>query len=280
MRGLGLGYEDVARIVSQFSVDTPAGAVRSDGRQILLRGEGAGKPQSDFADIPIASGRGAWFASATLQHCATAFAIPIAISALTAGQVSPLKSIQVGDQKPLEVAAVVEDLFAAFEAEQPDNVEIIKLFDLTKDYRDRIQLLTENGVPRIFPDFGPSRIIPGAARRLLGGGGRFPCADLRPIGVSVFGVTINMLSLFAFILVLGVVVDDAIIVGEAIYSRIEAGVSPAQAAAEGAQRMLAPVLLAVATNIIALRRFCSRLATLASFWSTFPWSRRSSLSFH
>ncbi len=270
LRSLGLSYDDVARQVSQFSADTPAGAIRSDGRQLLLRGEGRKETAGDFADIPIASGpRGV----VRLRDVATlrdGFRDTDRHFRINGQPGFAIEIFQVGDQKPLEVAAAVESLFEEFEAEQPDNVKIIKLFDITKDYRDRIRLLTENGalgfllILILLALFLEPRVAFWVAAGV-------PVALVSSLSVfPLFGVTINMLSLFAFILVLGVVVDDAIIVGEAIFARIEAGVSPAQAAAEGAQRMFAPVLLAVATNIIAFAPLLFAPGNLGQFLVALP----------
>jgi multidrug efflux pump subunit AcrB len=270
LRSLGLSYDDVAAIVSRFSVDTPAGAIRSDGRQLLLRGEGRKETASDFADVPIASGPRGVVRLGDVATLRDGFRDTDRFYRINGRSGFAIEIYQVGDQKPLEVAAAVEELFEEFEAEQPDSVEIIKLFDITKDYRDRIQLLTENGVLGFFLILVLLAMFlePRVAFWVAAG---VPVALISALSVfPFFGVSINMLSLFAFILVLGVVVDDAIIVGEAIYSRIEAGVSPAQAAAEGAQRMLAPVLLAVATNIIAFAPLLFAPGDLGQFLVNIP----------
>ena len=270
LRGLDLSYDDVAAIVSRFSIDTPAGAIRSDGRQLLLRGEGRKETASDFADVPIASGPRGVVRLGDVATLRDGFRDTDRFFRIDGRPGFAIEIYQVGNQKPLDVAAAVEKLFATFEAEQPDSVEIIKLFDITKDYRDRINLLTENGVLGFFLILVLLAMFlePRVALWVAAG---VPVALISSLAVfPFFGVSINMLSLFAFILVLGVVVDDAIIVGEAIYSRIEAGVSPAQAAAEGAQRMLAPVLLAVVTNIIAFAPLLFAPGDLGQFLINIP----------
>ena len=270
LRGLNLSYDDVARTISAFSVDTPAGAIRSDGRQLLLRGEGRKETASDFADVPIASGPRGIVRLGDVATLRDGFRDTDRYFRINGRTGFAIEINQVGNQKPLEVAAAVEQLFEEFEAEQPANVEIIQLFDITKDYRDRINLLTENGVLGFFLILILLAMFlePRVAFWVAAG---VPVALVASMSVfPYFGVSINMLSLFAFILVIGVVVDDAIIVGEAIYSRIEAGVSPAEAAAEGAQRMLAPVLLAVATNIIAFAPLLFAPGDLGQFLINIP----------
>ncbi|MEO0663059.1 MAG: efflux RND transporter permease subunit, partial [Planctomycetota bacterium] len=67
--------------------------------------------------------------------------------------------------------------------------------------------------------------------------------------MSFFGITINQLSLFGFILALGIVVDDAIVVGEAVYSEQKRQEDPAEASQTAAARMAAPVFFSVTTTI-------------------------------
>ena len=69
--------------------------------------------------------------------------------------------------------------------------------------------------------------------------------------VPQFDVTINMVSLFAFIVVLGIVVDDAIVVGENIYELLQRGVRPLEAAIRGVREMAMPVTFAIVTTVAA-----------------------------
>ncbi|MCI5158749.1 MAG: efflux RND transporter permease subunit, partial [Candidatus Electrothrix sp. AUS1_2] len=84
------------------------------------------------------------------------------------------------------------------------------------------------------------------------------------------GGSINMISLFAFIITLGIVVDDAIMVGENIYHKREEGLAPYQAALTGVQDMSAPVLLAVGTNIIAFLPLLFVSGSTGRFFAVLP----------
>ena len=66
-----------------------------------------------------------------------------------------------------------------------------------------------------------------------------------------FDVTVNMISLFAFIVVLGIVVDDAIVVGENVFNYLEAGLKPLDAAIRGVREMAMPVTFAIITTVAA-----------------------------
>ncbi|MFB6226708.1 MAG: efflux RND transporter permease subunit [bacterium] len=69
--------------------------------------------------------------------------------------------------------------------------------------------------------------------------------------MNYFGVTVNMLTLFAFIIVLGIIVDDAIVITENIYRKMELGLEPDEAAVEGTQQVVRPIIATIATNIVA-----------------------------
>ena len=71
------------------------------------------------------------------------------------------------------------------------------------------------------------------------------------VAMQYLGLTVNMITLFAFIIVLGIIVDDAIVITENIYRYMEMGHSPEEAAVEGTREVYAPVLATVITNIIA-----------------------------
>ncbi|MEM9705988.1 MAG: efflux RND transporter permease subunit [Pseudomonadota bacterium] len=251
LRSLGLSYADVAQRISQFSADTPAGSVRTSNRQLLLRSEGRKERASDFANVPIVTTERGILRLGDIAKLRDGFRDTDNYFRINGEPGFAVQVQQVGRQKPLRVAGAVEDLFRELDKEYPDTVEFIQLLDITRDYRDRLQLLSENGVLGFFLILVLLALFlePRVAFWVSAG---VPVAIVASLSAFIlFDVTINQLSLFAFILVLGVVVDDAIIVGEAVFGRIEEGLPPMQAAAEGAQRMLAPVLLAVTTNIIA-----------------------------
>ena len=90
------------------------------------------------------------------------------------------------------------------------------------------------------------------------------------IAMYVLGATINLLSMFALIIVLGIIVDDAIIIGENIYRRVEEGMAPKEAAIKGAEEVLWPVTVAVMTTIAAFAPLLFIRGTIGDFMKELP----------
>ena len=83
--------------------------------------------------------------------------------------------------------------------------------------------------------------------------------------MPIVGLSINMMSLFGFILAIGIVVDDAIVTGENIYAENERGTPEVEAAVQGSQRVALPVALAVSTTIAAFVPLLFAPGTLGKF---------------
>ena len=90
------------------------------------------------------------------------------------------------------------------------------------------------------------------------------------VAMSVLGATINLLSMFAMIVVLGIIVDDAIVIGENIYRRIEEGMPPREAAVKGAEEVLWPVTVAVLTTMAAFAPAFAITGTIGDFMKELP----------
>ena len=156
---------------------------------------------------------------------------------------------------------MTEDLLAITEEvrdyvalrELPEVIELLTWADRSVDVKDRLDMLIENGLIGLLLVFLVLAIVSRVATGVLGGTG-IPVALLGAGAVLLLGgQTLNMLSMFAFLMALGIVVDDAIVVGENIYAQREAGKPLVQAAIDGTVEVMPSVLASVATTIIA---FC------------------------
>ncbi|MGB0714515.1 MAG: efflux RND transporter permease subunit [Phycisphaerae bacterium] len=252
LRTLGLTLDDVARTVRQAARDVPGGEVRTEGGEVLLRSAGRRFFASEYRDIPIVSSPSG--ASLTLGDIATitdGFEDRDRVSTFNGKPGVTLWIHQTGNQKPLEIAQIVYDYVDRMNASLPDSVEMIVMWDRAREYRERLDLLLKNGVigmalvlvvlgifltPKLA--FWVGSAVPVC---LLGGIMLLPMMD----------TTINMISLFAFIITLGILVDDAVIIGEEVFENIRSGMTRIDAAIAGARSMAVPVCFAVATNIVA-----------------------------
>ncbi len=232
--------------------DVPAGSINTQGGEILIRTLGRKEFTEQFAQIDILNdGSGS---RVTLAEIAT-------ISDSFQGQKRPflvnsepgleLRVYQNKTSKPMKISEELQQFIADYQAELPSGLTLTILQDQAEPFSQRINLLTSNGligmllvilVLSLFLDlrlaFWVSMGIPIA---IVGTLGLMPILD----------IPINMITLFAFIITLGILVDDAVIVAENIYQKVQQGISIDIALKEGVKEMTLPVVFSVATNIIA-----------------------------
>ena len=158
---------------------------------------------------------------------------------------------RVGDQSALRLARQVKGFVAERQAVLPPGLSMTTWLDDTVPLQDRLRVLIESGrlglllvflVLALFLKFRLALWVSvGIAVSFMGALGLLPLVD----------VSINVMSLFAFILVLGIVVDDAIVVGENIYRHFEMGKSGPRAAIDGARQVATPVTFSILTTLAA-----------------------------
>ncbi|QFT30817.1 efflux RND transporter permease subunit [Roseibium porphyridii] len=145
----------------------------------------------------------------------------------------------------------VERITAEFQETLPNGVEVQLTRTRSQNIIDRMNILVENGI------FGLSLVLAFlflflSSRTAFWVAAGIPVAMAATIGLMyAFGLTLNMVSVFALIICLGIVVDDAIVVGEHADSLHRRGYPPAEAASLAARRMTAPVFSASITTLIA-----------------------------
>lgn len=252
LRSLGLTLGDVATSIRRAARDVPGGDVRTVGGEVLLRSSGRRTVASEYADIPIVSWTdGAHVKLGDIAKIRDGFVDSNQLQRSNGLPSVRLSVFQTEEQKPLEIAAIVEAYVAEKNQTLPEGIKLDILGNRSNQFGDRIDLLMRNGamglvlvliVLGLFLDpklaFWVSVGVPISIIGAL-------------ILLPPLNTTINMISLFAFLITLGMVVDDAVIVGENIFQKMSEELSPTRAAIEGAREMVVPVVFAVATNIIA-----------------------------
>ncbi|WP_420336038.1 efflux RND transporter permease subunit [Roseibium sp.] len=151
----------------------------------------------------------------------------------------------------LKAAQIVDDYLAEISQQLPQTLEILK-YDVRADaVKGRITLLLENGLTGLVLVVAILFLFLNARIALWVAAG-IPVAMMATLGIMwLMGESINMISMFALIMMLGVIVDDAIVVGEHTATRQSMGDSPDEAAVNGATTMLAPIFAASLTTIAA-----------------------------
>ncbi|MGD8437654.1 MAG: efflux RND transporter permease subunit [Syntrophobacterales bacterium] len=252
LRRYGLTLGRVAEAVRRASLDLPAGSVKTAGGEILVRTKGRRYYAGDYRDIAVITRTDG--SKVTLGQVAELKDGFEDVDLFTRFQGKPAGLIEVyrvADQNALEVAATVKQYIEEIRPSLPEGVDISIYRDRSRILKSRIRLLLKNMalglilVSLLLGMFLNARL---AFWVTLG----IPISFMFGlILLPTFDVSINMISLFAFIMVLGIVVDDAIVVGENIFRRQEEGLEPLEGAVVGALEVGRPVIFAVLTTVAA-----------------------------
>ncbi|MEM7404855.1 MAG: efflux RND transporter permease subunit [Pseudomonadota bacterium] len=252
LRELDLSLEDIAARVSRGSRDLPAGTIGRDEVSRQLRALEQRRDEEGFARLPIVSDEAGRFM--TLGEIAEIVRRPrdgqtqVHTEGIPAVELH-LRRAESSDS--LEAARIVDKWKLERLPEYPANIEIELYDESWKLISERIWLLVRNGggglvlVVTVLFLFLNTRVAFWVAVGI-------PVSFMATLGVLyVAGGSVNMISLFALIMALGIIVDDAIVVGEDALTHYQGGAGPLDAAEAGAQRMLAPVLSSSLTTIAA-----------------------------
>ncbi len=253
LRALGLTLDDVASAVRQGSMELSAGKISTGEEEILVRTLGRNYDQEDFEDIIVLTRPDG--TSIRLREIATVrdgFADTDLSVRYNGQRAVGIDVYRASNEKVLEIAAAVRDhLEAEVLPALPPNVDVDIWKDDSVEVSGRLGLMIENAL------LGLALVLVALTLFLEVRLALWVAVGLAVsfIGTFLFmgllGVSVNMFSLMALVLALGIVVDDAIVVGESVFSQRERGVGGTTAAIRGARRVSAPVLFSVLTTVTA-----------------------------
>jgi multidrug efflux pump subunit AcrB len=251
LRRYRLTLSEVAQRIQKASVDLPGGSVKTQSGEILIRMKARKDYGRQFARIPIISpASGSEVLLGDIATISDGFADTDYTATYNQQPAVMVQIYSIGSQTPIQVSEAVKGHLDTFKAGLPKGITAEIRFDTSDQYAQRIDLLMRNsaqGLVLVFIALALFLELRYAFWVMMG----IPTAFLGSFLILPFlGVSINMVSLFAFIIALGIVVDDAIVIGENVYHYRQQGLSPMQAAIEGAREMAMPVTFSVLTNIV------------------------------
>lgn len=252
LRRYGLTFDEVARAVRQSSLDLPGGSVKTRAGEILVRVKGQAYVGPDFENIVLRTlPDGTRLRLGEVAHIVDGFEETDRIARFDGEPAVTVQVFRVGDQSALKIAETVKAYVKEAQARVPAGIRLIPWQDYSKYLRGRLDTLlndTRVGFLLVFALLAMFLKFRLAWWVSFG----IPVAFLGALALMPFlGVSISMISLFAFILVLGVVVDDAIVIGENIYTHYQKGADGITAAIRGTQEVLVPVSFGVLTTAAA-----------------------------
>ena len=271
LREFRLTLADIATAVQRSSLDVSAGNVRTEGGDVLIRSKGQAYRRAQFEDIVVKTNPdGSIIRVSDVAKVDDGFEEVLLKAGFNGEYAAMIRVYRTGGQDVMEVAGKVKDYIA----ERQDTLPAGMLLDYWNDrstyLQARLGTLVNNGIQ------GSILVIillamflrPAVAFWVFIG---IPASFLGAlILMPLSGVSINMMSLFGFIIVLGIVVDDAIVTGENIYTRLREGGDPLDASIRGTRQVAVPVTFGILTTIAAFSPLAFVEGRMGDFMGAIP----------
>ena len=256
LRRNGLTFDELARAVRVASLDLPGGSIKTEGGEVLLRTKGQAYWGDEFGDLVILTRPdGTRLYLKDVADVVDGFEDTDQMLRFNGKPAALIRVFRIGDQDVLDITGALKEYLAEAKYTLPEGVELTIWNDNSKMLTERLDTLLSSArqgflmVLVLLALFLRPRL---AFWVSLG----VPVAFLGALFlVSSIGISINAISLFGFILVLGILVDDAIVVGENVYTNQRLGGSSLEASITGTQQVSIPVIFGVLTTVAAFTPF-------------------------
>lgn len=246
-----ISIQEVSAVIAAKNLDLTAGLIRGGVQEMSIRSNNRVTTSEEIGNITIRT-------TSSGEHIQIKDVADVQIGYSEASQESeyngnPAVSFQIEKTKDQDIARITQvlhDYQDEFNTNNP-NFEFVIFFEFNQMLNERIDLLTANGM------FGLALVLLFLGLFLniklsawVAFGIPFSFLGMFIFG-SMYGMSINMISLFGMILVVGILVDDGIVIAENIYAHFEKGKPAHQAALEGTMEVLSSVFSSVVTTIVA-----------------------------
>ncbi|MDZ4405266.1 efflux RND transporter permease subunit [Prosthecobacter sp.] len=252
LRKYGLTLDQISAAIRSSAIDLPAGVVQTEAGDVSIRTRGRAYSGNDYARIVILTRPdGTKLTLGEIANITDGFNENPMISRLDGKRCVSITVMREGSQNAIHIAETVKDYILDKNQRFPDGVRLEFMGDRSKIVKGRINLLLQNARSSLILVFicvglflrldAVFWVAVGMVMAFLGAFALMP----------LFGLSINLSSVFGFILVLGIVVDDAIVTSEQVDTMRQQGFSALDAAIEGTRRLAAPITFGVLTTIVA-----------------------------
>jgi len=271
LRKYNLNLDQVASRIRNTALELPGGSVESKGSKLLLRFSERKDWAKEFSLIPIISDTSG--SVVMLEDIATVrdgFQDSDNSATFNSYPAIGINVFRVGNQTPIGISETTRDVLKSLESRLPPGIHFSINKDQSEVYEQRLELLIKNallGLVLVLFTLSTFLDLKLALWVTLG----IPTAFLGSfLFLPLFGVTINMISMFAFIVALGIVVDDAIVAGENIFEYRQRGKSYTDAAIGGVKNVASPITFSILTNIVAFLPLLFVPGTMGKVWAVIP----------
>lgn len=271
LRSYGLTLQAIAQTIAATALDRSGGSVETASGEILLRVRERRDWATEFGSIPIiANQTGTVLRLGDIATITDGFENTDTFATYNGVRAIGIEIYRVGDQTPIGVAGSVRSALTHIMQDLPPSIQYAILKDRSEIYKQRLTLLLKNGfyglvlvlvILSIFLEYKLAFWVTiGIPTSFLG----------TILFLPGFDVSINMISLFAFIIALGIVVDDAIIAGENIYEYRQQGKNFMEAAIVGGRDIAVPISFSILTNIVAFLPLMFVPGSFGKIWAVIP----------
>ncbi|NKB99082.1 MAG: hypothetical protein GKR90_11405 [Pseudomonadales bacterium] len=252
LRRNGLSFDQVAAAVRTGSLDLPGGSIKTAAGEILLRTKGQAYWGAEYEDLVVKTRPdGTRLYLKDVAQVVDGFADTDQTLRFNGRPAALIQVSRMGEQDVQHISSIVREFIEGVGSRLPEGVELTIWNDDSEILQDRLSTLMDSGrqgflmVLILLALFLRPRLAFWVSVGV-------PVAFLGAIFLTnAIGLSIDAISLFGFILVLGILVDDAIVVGESVHSRHQEGIPQLPGAIEGAQRVTVPVTFGVLTTVAA-----------------------------
>lgn len=272
LRRYGLTLDAVSRAIRAASLDMPGGSVKTAGGEILIRSQGQAYRGLEYAEIEVLTlPDGTALKLGDIAEVKDAFQEGYLKAKYNGDPAVTVTVYRVGDEDTITSADAVKRYIERERQSLPQGLDINVFIDESIPLHRRIDALTQNAyaglvlvliILTLFLRFKVALwVSAGIPIAIMGAIWMFPAA----------GLNISSLTVLAFILVLGIVVDDAIVVGERVFAWEQKGLSKREAAIEGSHEVITPVIFGVLTTMAAFLPILLIAGRMGDFFSLIGW---------
>ena len=251
LRDFGLGFNDLSEAVRRSSLDLPAGQIQTDEGNLTIRSKGQAYEREQFESIVVRNQNGGRVLLRDVAKIGDGFEENRKLLRFNGKPALLVEALRLHDENALDIAAKAKNYVATQHERFPKGIELHIWDDSSRELEGRIgTLLTSlaQGGLLVMIVLGlflrPSIafwVALGIPISFAGG----------LIAMPFFGLSANMMTIFGFIIVIGIVVDDAIVTSENVYTKLRSGMDPLDAAVEGTCEVAVPVTFGALTTIVA-----------------------------
>ncbi len=272
LRRYGISLAQVSRAIQSSSLDMPGGTIKTRNGEILIRTTGQAYWGIEFEDVAVLTRNdGTRVSLRDIASIRDTFEEGDLLAEFNGARGVVVNVSQVGTEDLIEIAKDVHLLVDEFRAASPEGLHTDVWIDASEELKERMSVLMKTAggglilvlvILALFLKFRLAMwVAVGIPVALLGTLGALPFTD----------ITISTMTVMAFILVLGIVVDDAIVIGERVYAHEQMGKPPLQAAIDGTLEVSVPVIFGVLTTIAAFLPLILVEGRMAAFFSPIGW---------